>query len=380
VSLHALTSLCGANTMQLLVHIGGKQLCSLVDSGSTHSCMHEAVVHMLGLNVTHRPGLSVKVANRERLQSYDICRATTVHIQAEQLVMDCYTLPLKGFDVILGVQWLISLGPIVWDFAALSVTFLHNGHSVRLHGCGGSPSMLCSISQQDDLLASLLNVYANIFEEPHGLPPQCRHDHCIHLLPRTSLVVMRLYHYWQLLKDEVEWQCTDILMQGTIQPSTLPFSSPMLSVKKADKSWWFCVDYRTLNEKTVKDKFLILAVDELLDKLCGARFFTKIDLHSGYHQVRMYPDNIEKMTFRTHQSHFEFIVMSFGWTHRQHSNPQWMASWMPPFTGLCWFSLLIIWSIVLHGQNICSTPRWSSISYVNIGYMSTDPSAALAAR
>jgi hypothetical protein len=72
------------------------------------------------------------------------------------------------------------------------------------------------------------------------------------------------------------------------------------------------VDYRTLNEKTVKDKFLILAVDELLDKLCGARFFTKIDLHSGYHQVRMYPDNIEKMTFRTHQSHFEFIIMSFG--------------------------------------------------------------------
>jgi hypothetical protein len=83
VSLHALTSLCGANTMQLLVHIGGKQLCSLVDSGSTHSCMHEAVVHVLGLNVTHHPGLSVKVANRERLQSYDICRATTVHIQAE---------------------------------------------------------------------------------------------------------------------------------------------------------------------------------------------------------------------------------------------------------------------------------------------------------
>jgi hypothetical protein len=118
-----------------------------------------------------------------------------------------------------------------------------------------------------------------------------------------------------LLKDEVERQCTDILAQGMIRPSSSPFSAPVLLVKKAHSTWQFCVDYQALNEKTVKDKFLILGVDELLDELCGARFFTKINLRSGYHQVRMHTHDIEKTAFWSHQGHFEFTVMPFGLTN-----------------------------------------------------------------
>jgi hypothetical protein len=172
--------------------------------------------------------------------------------------------------------------------------------------------MAAALDEAHPLLADLLQQHSDIFDEPQGLPPARPCDHRIHLLPDTAPVAVHPYRYPQLQKDELERQVAVMLAQGIIWISILPFSAPMLLVRKADGTWHFCIDYRVLNAMTSKDKFPIPVVDELLDELHGARFFTKLDLHSGYHQVRMHPDDIEMTAFRTHHGHFEFLVMPFG--------------------------------------------------------------------
>ena len=214
----------------------------------------------------------------------------------------------------LGVNWLSSLGPIIWDFNNLTMKFWRHGRQIIWTSLGKprpDQPRLHTLSPTATMEA-LLTSFSHLFRDPQGLPPQRRYDHRIHLKDPSKSTTVRPYRYPHLQKAELEKQCQDMLAQGIIRYSTSPFSSPVLLVKKQDGSWRFCVDYRALNDNTLKDKFPIPIIDELLDELEGAKFFTKLDLRSGYHQVRMHPDDIEKTAFRAHHGHFEFLVMPFG--------------------------------------------------------------------
>lgn len=253
-------------------------------------------------------------------------------------------IPLGDAQIILGTVWLKSLGPTIWDFSQHTLKFWKKGESVTFQGVRPGPlelvdgEVLGRIPHQgvvayalqgtdpvvvDDERVQLTqrlqpywrSIYQDIFQVSQGLPPQRYCDHRSPLENPQLAVKVRPYRYTFHHKNETERQIQKMLQAGIIQLSNSPFASPVVLVKKANGNWRQCVDYRTLNQNTIKDKFLIPLTDDLLDELHGAMFYSKLDLRLGYHQVRVVAEDVEKTAFRTHDGHYEFFVMPFGLTN-----------------------------------------------------------------
>lgn len=161
-------------------------------------------------------------------------------------------------------------------------------------------------------IQSVLQQYTDVFSEPQALPPSREYDHAISLVPGAAPINARPYRYSPLHKDEIERQVHAMLQAGLIVPSMSPFASPVLLVQKKDGTWRFCIDYRHLNEITIRNTFPMPVIDELLDELAGSKLFSKLDLRAGYHQIRMRAGDEEKTAFKTHHGHYQFRVMPFG--------------------------------------------------------------------
>jgi hypothetical protein len=286
--------------MQLLVMMNGTRLRALLDFGSTHNFVDIMAAQRVGIILQLTVGLPVAVMNGDRVTSPGCCRGLRIGVGTESFTIDCYGLEVASYEMVLGVQWIESLGPILWDFGRCTMTFIRNGHCVLWIATDVSPAPPHLLTTTNDLMDDLLVQFKPLSVSPVGLPPTRGHCHKIQLLPSIEPVAVKPYRYTHHQKVELERQCCEMLTQGIIHPSTSVFLASVLLVKKADDSWRLCVDYRALNSQTIKDKFAILAVEELLDELHGVAFFSKLNLRSSYHQVLMHVDDINKTAFRTH--------------------------------------------------------------------------------
>ncbi|XP_047946872.1 uncharacterized protein LOC125193165 [Salvia hispanica] len=331
--------------------IGANQVVILVDTGSSHDFLHPRVAQKLSLPLTAIKPFRVYVGNGESLVCSHASLQTRVVIQSQIFLIDLHILPVHGLDVILGLAWLKSLRRVTSDFVDGTLEFIRNGIPIRLKVAAplvqpaslkvvarlltlkGAAELfeMVTVAGVDDLnptvdppqfsddldpmILAVLRSHEAVFRTPTGVPPPRPLDHRIHLLPNSKPVNVRPYRYPYFQKNEIEKQVKEMLASGVIRPSHSSFSSPVLLIRKKDGSFRFCIDYRALNTITVPDHFPIPTSDELFDELGAARFFTKLDLRSGYHQIRMHADDVFKTAFRTHDGHFEFLVMPFGLTN-----------------------------------------------------------------
>jgi hypothetical protein len=152
-------------------------------------------------------------------------------------------------------------------------------------------------------------------EELPGMPPERKVVFAIELIPGTAPISYRAYQVSGPELVELKKQIDELLEKGYIRPSTSPWAAPMLLVEKKDGTKSMCTNYRSFNEVTVKNKYPLPRIEDLFDQLRGPGVFSKIDLRSGYHQLRIRPSDIPKTAFITKYGLYEFTVMSFVLTN-----------------------------------------------------------------
>ncbi|XP_027127810.1 uncharacterized protein [Coffea arabica] len=306
LSIHALAGGTEHKTLKLRGKIAGREIIILVDSGSTHCFIDERLAKIIQLPAIGNP-LTVRVANGEQLKSRQLQGPLQWEMQGNKFTHQFNTLKLGSYHMVLGVDWLARYSPIEFDFRQLSMRFLQGSQLVelkrevselKLKAIKGSKLAKWRRKQAYGITAQLyvmeegkkdtevipaemkelLDRFDEVFVEPQGMPPRRSHDHSIPLKEGATPFQVRPYTCPYVQKSKIERLVREILQMGIIQPSNSHFASPVLLVKKKDGSWRSCVDYRQLNELTLKDKFPMPLIDELLDELHGSKYFTKIDL------------------------------------------------------------------------------------------------------
>ncbi|KAJ9514422.1 hypothetical protein QJQ45_012357 [Haematococcus lacustris] len=319
----------------------------LIDGGASASFIDEDFCNRFDIQAAskHDPDM-IRLADGHQQQSTAMIPNARFRMASYKGVQTLHCTTLHGFDIILGKPWLAELNPHI-DWKQNTMTFNHAGrkHTLRapppakhpdidkytISTAGlrvaihtRQPMFLVSITptggdtttetHQTMDCTAITQRFPDVFPSdlPAGLPPQRAVDHRIEVEPGKRPPTRPTYNMSTSELAELKAQITEMQEKGFIRPSTSPYAAGVLFVRKKDGTFRMCVDYRPLNRITIKNKYPLPRVENMLDRLHGATVFSKIDLRQGYHQIRIAPEDIPKTAFSTRYGHFEFTVLPFG--------------------------------------------------------------------
>ena len=310
----------------------------LIDPGATHSFISREYVARVGTTpVPLGCSLDIATPTGESLWPNQMLKGRLFSIEGQDMEVDLILIDLKGLDVILGMDWLVAnyasmdcfRKEVLFRRPGLLVVVFYGERRRALSGLISAISARCLFQKGcKGYLAHVVDTRSNearledvpvvrdfldVFpDDLPGLPPEREIDFPIDLIPGIAPISLPPYRMAPAELKELKAQLQELVDGGFIRPNISPWGAPVLFVKKKDGTWRLCIDYRQLNKVTIHNKYPLPRIDDLFDQLQGAKLFSKIDLRSGYHQLRIRESDIPKTAFRTRYGHYEFLVMSFG--------------------------------------------------------------------
>ncbi|GAU32901.1 hypothetical protein TSUD_393220 [Trifolium subterraneum] len=304
-------------------------LIAIIDTGATHSFISMDCMKRLNIPVYEMSGcMNIETPVSGSIITRLVCRNCHVSVFGRHFGMDLVCIPLSGIDVIFGMNWLV-FNQVHINCCEKTVIFpksegslsLMNGEELKesLNDHGELFMVFGSLKLEGGIKLEELPVvreFSDVFpEDISDLPPEREVEFGINLVPGTSPISMAPYRMSASELNELKKQLEELLEKKFIRPSVSPWGALVLLVKKKEGSMRLCIDYRQLNKVTIKNKYPLPRIDDLMNQLVEACVFSKIDLRSGYHQIRVKTEDIPKTAFRTRYGHYEYIVMPFGVTN-----------------------------------------------------------------
>ncbi|KAJ9557088.1 hypothetical protein OSB04_011702 [Centaurea solstitialis] len=282
----------------------------------------------------------IEYSNGELVRANKIIRKCTLGLAGKDFSIDLIPIKIGSFDIIVGMDWMSKHRATICCAEKIVALPLPDGGLLEVYGdrpkrdikivsfmkmrghlrkeCIAFMAHVIDTEAKEKRIQDIpvVREFPEVFpEELPGLPPQRQVEFHIDLVPGAGPIAKSPYRLAPSEMQELSNQLQELLDKGFIRPSSSPWGAPVLFVKKKDGSFRMCIDYRELNKITIKNRYPLPRIDDLFDQLQGATYFSKIDLRSGYHQMRVREEDIAKTAFRTRYGHYEFLVMPFGLTN-----------------------------------------------------------------